>query len=138
MANIRIISGTYGFRENGMIHPKDAHSGVFEVDDKEAERLVALNVAAYAAEQPLSSKAGVYPPADEIADSEPVSASDGDSNENGDYEYDETTPVSKLREIGKALGLSFPVGTTKATMRDEIDSALNNGPDIGAEEPVME
>ena len=22
MANIRIISGTYGFRENGMIHPK--------------------------------------------------------------------------------------------------------------------
>ena len=127
MANIRIISGTYGFRENGMIHPKDAHSGVFEVDDKEAERLVALNVAAYAAEQPLSSKAGVYPP-----------ASDGDSNENGDYEYDETTPVSKLREIGKALGLSFPVGTTKATMLDEIDSALNNGPDIGAEEPVME
>ena len=78
------------------------------------------------------------PPADEIADSEPVSASDGDSNENGDYEYDETTPVSKLREIGKALGLSFPVGTTKATMLDEIDSALNNGPDIGAEEPVME
>lgn len=53
MANIRIISGTYGFRENGMIHPKDAHSGVFEVDDKEAERLVALNVAEYAAEQPL-------------------------------------------------------------------------------------
>ena len=70
MANIRIIAGTYGFRENGMIHPKDAHSGVFEVDDKEAERLVALNVAAYAA--------------------------------------------------------------------DEIDSALKNGPDIGAEEPVME
>lgn len=136
MAIIRIISGTYGFRENGMIHPKDRHSEAFEVDDEEAERLVALNVAEYAAEQPFTSRSGVYPSANQTADSEAVSVSDG--FESDGYEYDETTPVSKLREIGKSLGLSFPVGTTKAAMLDELDNALNGGPDIGAEEPVLE
>lgn len=136
MAIIRIISGTYGFRENGMIHPKDRHSEAFEVDDEEAERLVALNVAEYAAEQPLTSMSGVYPSANQTADSEVVSVSDG--FESDGYEYDETTPVSKLREIGKSLGLSFPVGTTKAAMLDELNNALKGGPDIGAEEPVLE
>lgn len=138
MALIRIIAGTYGFRENGMIHPKDRNSGAFEVDNKEAERLIALKVAEIAAEQPCISSKGVTPTTGENADSEPVCA-DTEEDDYVEYEYDETTPVNKLREIGKQLGLSFPIGTTKADMIAGLDKALEEeGPDIGAAEPVEE
>ncbi len=139
MAVIRIISGTYGYRENGIIRPKDSKSGAFEVDDKEAERLVALGVAEIAAEQPTGTGKGVNLTSGRNADSEPVSGSDEDEDDEVEFEYDETTPANKLREIGKQLGLSFPVGTTKAAMIAELDKALDEeGPDIGAAEPVEE
>ena len=139
MTSIRIIAGTYGHREGGKLHPKDCNSGIFDVEDKEAQRLVALRVAEIAVKPTTGDKASVYTNTAETADSEPVSASNDDSeSDDYDYEYDETTPVSKLRELGKALGLSFPVGTTKAVMLEELDNALKDGPDIGAEEPVIE
>lgn len=50
METIKIIRGTYGFKhtENGVISPKTVKDPPFEVDNKEAERLIALGVAACA------------------------------------------------------------------------------------------
>lgn len=49
------------------------------------------------------------------------------------YKHDEAKEpyagkkVSELREAGKELGLTFPVGTTKADMIAAIEEGTNNG-----------
>ena len=45
---IKIISGTYGYRDNGQVIPKNSKSEPFSLDKKEEERLVKAGVAVYA------------------------------------------------------------------------------------------
>lgn len=42
---IKIITGAYGLYTHGTVELKTAESGIFEIDDTEGERLVALKVA---------------------------------------------------------------------------------------------
>lgn len=45
MKKIKIVSGTYGHNVNGVVKPKTRESEPFYVDDKEADRLIKLEVA---------------------------------------------------------------------------------------------
>jgi len=58
MKRIKIINGTYGHRPEGSksTHPKTANDGPFEVNDSEAERLVAMGVAAHSGTVEVESR----------------------------------------------------------------------------------
>lgn len=144
MKNVKIISGTYGYNDGRHIIPKNRQSGVFALEDKEAERLVDLEVAVYA-DVPKKS-AGFNVPSDKKADI--PSENEEDTGENGeefaeaDLSYTENSTVSELRNVGKAVGITFPVGTTKKDMLAALDSYFGQSEadapalDISAEEPV--
>lgn len=143
MKNVKIISGTYGYNKEKHIIPKNRQSGVFALEDKEAERLVDLEVAVYA---DVPKKSAGFVPSDEKTDI--PSENEEDSGENGeefaeaDLSYTENSNVSELRNVGKAVGITFPVGTTKKDMLAALDSYFGQSEaeapvlDIAAEEPV--
>lgn len=139
-------------------------SGVFSADKEIEERLVALNAAVFVHEmsgenEKVSSEADKSLKANNgSADNEndPESICEGDaeifdgsfnvSEEKPDHvydlSYDTNSSVSDLRKIGKAVGLTFPVGTTKKDMLAVLDSYFGQSDteapslDISAEEPV--
>lgn len=156
MTSIRIISGTYGHHENGCVCSKNRHSAPFPVDDNEAKRLVALGVAEFAVKGSTTVSTGIISTSDESGNNGEIIGNTSDYDENvdndedgtfddeddsendaGDILYDETTPMSELRAIGKSMGLSLPVGMTKAAIIEALDSAMAaSAPDLDAEEPV--
>lgn len=74
---IRIISGTYGCRENGRVVPKTSKSEPFALDEKEEKRLVDAGVAVYvegveAPKKTEDSKGKEKPKVDKKADKKAV------------------------------------------------------------------
>lgn len=107
---IKIIQGTYGYiDENGIVKPKTAKDAPFELADKSREaELVALGVAEYADGTDL------------IIDEET-----GGVVVDGVPEYSTEMKAAELRDIAKEhMGLTFPVGTTKADMVEQMDAFL--------------
>ncbi len=52
---VKIICGTYGHEEDGMIVAKDSNSAPFEMNDKRASELIAAGIAeAFSAKEPLN------------------------------------------------------------------------------------
>lgn len=132
MKKIRITSGTYGYNDGKHIIPKDRRSGVFALEDKEAERLIALGVAEYAE---TSHGFKEMPEEPNIPKETP--------NDADDLNYDLNSSVADLRRIGKKVGLTFAVGTTKADMIASLNEFFERETesdetalDISAEEPV--
>ena len=105
---IRIIQGTYGYIDkNGIVKPKTAKDGPFELEDKDREaELVALGVAEYAdGTELIDTEAGV------VVDGVP--------------EYSVDMKAQELRDIAKEhMGLTFTVGTTKAEMVEQMDAYI--------------
>ena len=137
MKNVKIISGTYGYNDGKHIIPKNRQSGVFALEDKEAERLVELEVAVYADVPKKSDKNEDIP-----SENEEDTDENGEEYAEADLSYTENSTVSELRNVGKAVGLTFPVGTTKRDMLAALDSYFGQ-PEadapalaISAEEPV--
>lgn len=99
---IKIVNGMYGYRpdpDENYIERKDSNSGPFEVDDKEAERLILLGIAqAVAQVGHLPSK---------------------DAEDEGDGLEDR--PISELRKMAKELGL--PADGSKAVLAEKIRHA---------------
>ena len=114
MIDVRVIKGTYGYRNaNGVVKPKNAKSGIFSLDDAEAERLVALGVAETVATAPIAPSA--EPQGDSLEE---------DVNEYKP-DYSVATPVAELRKIAKTAGISFPVGMTKEEMVRKLDEIFD-------------
>ncbi len=151
MKTIRIISGAYGFDNDGFIKAKTKNDPPFAVDCKEADRLVALGVAEIverAADAPV--KAGIALNPDSFstddeggAESEQGGDSEGDTDDElGDAsdipEYNLDMNVNDLRAIAKDVGISFKVGTTKEEMVEELDKYFAGDGDfaLNAEVPV--
>lgn len=137
MKNVKIISGTYGYNDGKHIIPKNSKSGIFALEDKEADRLVELEVAVYAGspKMPEGSK-------DSTDDNEDVHDENEKEYDEADLNYTADSTVSELRNVGKTIGLTFPVGTTKKDMLAALDSYFGQPDpeapalDISAEEPV--
>ena len=119
MKLIKIISGTYGLRTKGaaFVDPKTTASKPFAVDDKEAERLVKLGVASIVMD-------GVPDPDDfatlKDVEKDPVPNVTPTS---GSFKpsYSVDSKAQELRDIGKDIGITFPVGTSKAEMVKQLD-----------------
>lgn len=143
MKKIVITGGRYGYiSPSGVYDVKTTASAPFEVDDKEAARLVKLGVAK------IYGEGGKRPETGDISSgegSDPAEDENPTDDENeGFFEYDENTPVKELREIGKKCGLSFPVGVTKADMIAALDEYFEKSAegddgdiDLSVEPPVV-
>lgn len=142
MKKIVITGGRYGYiSPSGAYSVKTVDSPPFEVEDKEAARLVKLGVAKIHGESgKRAENEGVTP----TKGSTPADNENAHSGENeGAPAYDMNTPVNELREIGKSVGISFKVGTKKEDMvaalneyfsadNDEDDDEL----DLSAADPI--
>jgi len=130
MKLIKIISGTYGLRTKGaaFVDPKTPASEPFAVDAKEAERLVKLGVASIVMD-------GVPNP-DDFATLKGVdkgnTSDDAPISDTFKPSYSVDSKAQELRDIGKDVGITFPVGTSKAEMVKQLDeyfSAEEEGDD---------
>lgn len=111
---IKIIKGTYGcIDKNGIVQPKTSKDEPFTLSKEEEERLVKRGVAKYveAAEKHVEGDE-----LKELLDSVP--------GLDVVPEYNVDMKATELREIAKGLGLTFPVGTTKAEMVAEMDAVI--------------
>lgn len=98
---IKIVKGVYGhMAESGIVRPKTSADEPFTLNPVQEKRLVDLGVAEYVG---------------------PVDTMDTPANAEEIPEYDIDMKVDKLREIAKQMGLTFPVGTTKAEMVEAMD-----------------
>lgn len=101
---IKIIKGVYGhMTESGIVRPKTSADEPFTLTPAQEERLVGLGVAEYV---------------------NPIDMADTPTEAVEVPEYDTSMKVDKLREVAKMLGLTFPVGTTKAEMVEAMDKFL--------------
>ena len=110
MTTIRIISGNYGLHVSGRVVRKSKESEPFEVEDREAERLVSLGVAEIVSVKEEPEEEAEIP--EEEPDEDMASKS-----------------MKELREIAKEKGVKMKVGMSK----DELVEALSDAPDLTAE-----
>jgi hypothetical protein len=112
---IKIIQGTYGHLINGIVKPKTSADEPFELSEAQEKRLVDLGVAVYVDGGRTKLPEGVA-----LVD------------------YNVNMKATELREIAKGMGLTFPVGTTKAEMVEAMDKYLasENAAENGADEPT--
>lgn len=128
MTKIRITGGRYGYISPAGTHSvKTPNDPPFDVEDSEAERLVKLGVAEINGERGNATGKGGFAKgkADTHTDDKEPLNDEGESS----FEYDENTSAKDLREIGKKIGISFPVGTTKADMIAALDAYVNSSDD---------
>lgn len=97
---VKIINGVYGHYTEGKVVRKDKKSEPFDLEEDKAARLVSQGVAECVNEAPATAEA-VDP--EEVPDLEDMT-------------------VSQLRAIGKQMGITFKVGTTKAEMVEALSA----------------
>ena len=104
MVKIKITRGTYGFKQDGggSIYPKTVKDPPFEVDEKEAERLIALGVAARV---------------DDDEDTDDGDEDDGKSNP----PYDKSMSLKDLQRIAGEYGVK---NAEKLTTKDRVITAI--------------
>ena len=167
MKLIKIINGTYGFRpQPHVVELKTADDAPFEVDDKEAARLVELGVAAIAFGEDSESLQEAMdevvdqlgdqptPPDDEPEDDEPEDPAADPDPDDGEPE-DEVTeePAAKfdpeelekltnpqLGELAEELGVHLPGRPKKSEFIAAIMKAAEEDdelPDLGAVDPEV-
>lgn len=124
MKKIVITGGRYGYiSPSGVYDVKTAASAPFEVDDKEAARLVKLGVAKIHGEGGKCPENEGETPEAGSNSSDTKSADTGESGGNidGIPEYDIKSSVNDLRTIAKKEGISFKVGMKKEEMIQTLD-----------------
>lgn len=161
---IRIIAGVYGYKENGIILPKDKDSEPFSLDPEREAELVAQGVAEYAnviipeAElEPEPETAGAeQQPAEDPAEpgaeepdpeaEEPDPEADGDEDPQNEKpekpEYSDKLRLTELQALAGAYGLDAQNMRTKAEVIKLLDDYFAEEDDteappaFGAMDPV--
>lgn len=151
---IKMVRGNYGLPSGKSVKVKTPKDRPFDVDQKEAERLVRLGIAkivgagaAVSAKEPSDKEDPFGDPADDI--DAPVSL--GDSEEDGDTdieydeddvgeddnapEYGENSTNAELQAIAKEYGVEVPPHANKAQLLEALDVFFSGAPEIGAKEP---
>jgi len=96
MVKIKIIRGTYGYKQNGngSISPKTVKDPPFEVDEKEAERLIDMGVAAHA---------------------------DNEQDNEENPAYNKSMSLKELQKIAEGYGVE---NADKLTSKDKVIAAI--------------
>lgn len=166
MKLIKIINGTYGFRpQPNVVELKDANDAPFEVDDKEADRLVGLGVAKIAyGEDSESLQEAMNGVVDQLEDqpAPPDEEAEDDAPEEPDAEPEDDEPEDpapapeaaqkfdpeelekltnpELAEIAQELGVELKHRPKKSELIDLIMKAAAEDdelPDLGAADPEV-
>lgn len=103
MTLIKIINGIYGYHINeAVVEPKTASDPAFYVDDKEAERLVELNVARII--EPDPEVAPVQP--DDVAENDEAESGTEAFEESDKADFNESMKLDDLKKIAIDAGAS--------------------------------
>ncbi len=150
MAFVRIISGSYGLKTNGVTRAKTRRDPPFELNDKEAERLVKLGVAEIAGNTPeipvstQKSESDKVPSILEAPVTAPINAViDGmedipEDDEDDIPEYGESTPVNELKNIAKEYGVPLKSGASKDQIIKVLDDYFSEAaPALNTEDIVQ-
>lgn len=155
---IKIIAGVYGYKENGIILPKDKDSEPFSLDPEREAELVAQGVAEYAnviipeAElepEPETAGAEQQPaedPAEPEAEQDLEPEADGDEDPQNEKpekpEYSDKMRLTELQALAGAYGLDAQNMRTKAEVIKLLDDYFAEEDDteappaFGAMDPV--
>jgi hypothetical protein len=135
MKKVKIIGTTYGHHVNGRIEPKNRKSEPFYLDDAEADRLVSLGfaeiveegVATPSKDKKAANASENTPKVKNRAEDAEIALSDeGEIPYKERPKYNVNTKANELREIGKNIGISFPVGTSKDEMVKQLDAFFDD------------
>lgn len=149
MKLVKITGTTYGLHVNGRIEPKDRKSDPFYLEDAEAERLVLLGYAEIVGEgvaTPVNDKKteitgeNTLEKESRAEDTEDTLSDEGTIPYHERPKYDENTKATELREIGKNVGISFPIGTKKDKMIEQLDVFFDDyfdAPDLTVADPLI-
>lgn len=115
MKQIKIISGTYGFRpEPAVVEAKTPESPAFFVEDQEAARLVGLGVAQYVNELGWKQEADPAPQTDELQEEQSDDTQEPEKAAGHlDAEDLEKWNYNDLKKLAAEMGVN-PEGKTKA------------------------
>ncbi len=142
MTKIKIKRGFYGLHTKNGTQTKGPKDLPFEVDDKEAERLVSLGVATYVGNTPVATvvnEENTSDTGDNTPDNENAPESDLEDDGGDIPEYSIDSNASDLRAIAKSVGITFKVGTTKEDMVSALDEFFSGDmPELDAEASVVE
>ena len=140
MVEVKIISGSYGWRETRKAMPKLIERGsTCKVDEAEAQRLVALGVAAIvneAGEAPVATasapESGAAPCSD-IPGAE--NGTESDTEAHLDAEQLQKLTVAQLKELAEEMCIS----TAKLKRKDDliaaiIDVSVEPGEEVGEDD----
>lgn len=136
---IKIIAGVYGYKENGIILPKDKDSEPFSLDPEREAELVAQGVAEYA--NVIIPEAELEPEP-ETADTEQRPAEDPAEPEAEEPEYSDKMRLTELQALAGAYGLDAQNMRTKAEVIKLLDDYFAEEDDteappaFGAMDPV--
>lgn len=158
---IKIIAGVYGYKENGIILPKDKDSEPFSLDPEREAELVAQGVAEYANViipevelEPKPETAGAeQQPAEDPAEPEAEEPeqdldpeADGDEDPQSEKaekpEYSDKMKLTELQALAGACGLDAQNMRTKAEVIKLLDDYFAEEDDteappaFGAMDPV--
>lgn len=142
---IKIIAGVYGYKENGIILPKDKDSEPFSLDPEREAELVAQGVAEYANVIIPEAELEPEPEAEEPEqDLEPEADGDEDpQNEKPEKpEYSDKMRLTELQALAGAYGLDAQNMRTKAEVIKLLDDYFAEEDDteappaFGAMDPV--
>ena len=140
MKLIKLIQGAYGYRAPGSLVTElvTTKSDPFEVDDKEAKRLISLGVAQYAEIAVATPQKEVIDPA--TGENTPPEG----EGENGQKKPDQTKPeygdfmtVAELKAYADEQGIEYEDRTTKAKLIEAIDTFYQAAVDDGEQPPVL-
>lgn len=138
---IKIINGTYGYRDGKRVVPKTAGSPPFSLDPEREKQLVAEGVAEFveAKEEEKPQEPDKEP--DKIpADKEPGDNSEDPKEPAADTdedlpEYNENMKLTELKEIAQAYGVDAEKARSKAEVIAMIDASLEEAAEDDGEEP---
>ena len=147
---IKIIAGVYGYKENGIILPKDKDSEPFSLDPEREAELVAQGVAEYANViipevelEPEPETAGAeQQPAEDPAEPEADGDEDPQSEKAEKPEYSDKMRLTELQALAGAYGLDAQNMRTKAEVIKLLDDYFAEEDDteappaFGAMDPV--
>lgn len=142
---IKIIAGVYGYKENGIILPKDKDSEPFSLDPEREAELVAQGVAEYANVIIPEAELEPEPEAEEPEqDLEPEADGDEDpqSEKAEKPEYNDKMRLTELQALAGAYGLDAQNMRTKAEVIKLLDDYFAEEDDteappaFGAMDPV--
>lgn len=141
---IKMIAGVYGYREGGIIVPKDKNSEPFSLDPEREAELVACGVASYANLIIPEEPKGAGQNGDDSQDDEDSQNGDDSQNDEDSQkqkpEYSEKMKLPELQALAASYGLDAQKMRAKAEVVKLLDDYFKDDneqpPSFGAMDPV--